>query len=166
MENLLKMNRSWRDIFEEVPITIRNSHLVNACLFELEDSSLFSSDRNFGSYELLDLETNSFLEKNLESLIDSVEELSNEQSKFYFYQRNLQKQAAYRQKRKQEIATRRLAGEEELPEEEEGAYKAPVEPSSLKSLLKTNQILTYCDQINQFSGQSFSKLFLLSGLKE
>jgi len=83
-------------------------------------------------------------------MIDSIEELSIEQSRFYFYQKKMN-----------QLKKKRRQGEEEGPEEEELAIKVPVEPSSLKTVLKTNQILNYCDQVNQFSGQSLSKLFLL-----
>jgi len=167
--DLIKLNRPWSEIFEEVPIVIRNSNLVNACLYELEHSRLI--DVNSTPFEVLDLSTNSFLEKNLESLIDTIDDLTKEQANFNYYQRNLAKQQAqihaYRAKRKQA----RQAGEEEIPEEEDPTLAALLtkplnQPDQLKTLLKTNQINNCCQQINQFSGQSFSKLFLLSGLNK
>jgi len=181
---------SYADIFEEIPIIVRNSRLVNASLYELEDSRLLqtTSERNQAalnrfdylnpnrevgggpSFEVLDLSMNSFLEKNLESLLDSLEELSNEQNKFQFYQRAVYKhqlQLNANQQKKRENAARREAGEEELPEEEQQQiYKVPQEPSQLKSVLKSNQINDYCHQINHFAGQNFTKLFLLNGLNK
>jgi len=156
--DLLKMNKgSGSQIFEEVPIVIRNSNLVNACLYEFEDSKLIDSSTS-QPLDILDLSTNPFLEKNVESLIDSIDYL-----KRSFIQ---QQQAlnAYK-KRKSDNAARRNAGEEELPEDEDNLIK-PNEQSHLNPLPKTNQI-NYCvQQIKQFSGQSFSKLFLLSGLNK
>jgi len=157
--DLLKMNKAMgSQIFEEIPIVIRNSHLVNACLYEFEDSKLIDKSTS-SPLDVLDLSTNPFLEKNLESLIDSID----------YLKRSFIQQHAYRQKRKVDNAARRQAGEEELPEEEEnfGALMLKSnEQSHPNPLPKTNQI-NYCvQQIKQFSGQSFSKLFLLNGLNK
>ena len=38
------------------------------------------------------------------------------------------------------------------------------QPSRLESLLIANQMQAYCQQVNQFTGQSFAKLFLMHGL--
>jgi len=160
-ESVIKLTGPWSEVFEEVPIAIRNSLVSKACLLSLSDSPFFE---DFSPFQSLDLSINSFLEKNLESLIDSLDDFSNEQQKFQSYQRLLQKQQA-KLKRKAENASRRLAGDEELPEEEDQVFRLPTEPSHLNSLLKTNQINNFCQQINQFSGQSLAKLFLLNGLK-
>jgi translation initiation factor 3 subunit H len=161
-ESLTKLTVPWSEIFEEVPIAIRNSLVSNACLLSLSDSPFF--DEEISPFQSLDLSINSFLEKNLESLIDAIDDFSIEQQKFQSYQRLLQKQQA-KLKRKAENALRRLAGDDELPEEDDQVFRLPTEPSQLNSLLKTNQINNFCQQINQFSGQSLAKLFLLNGLK-
>jgi translation initiation factor 3 subunit H len=42
--------------------------------------------------------------------------------------------------------------------------KPIAQPSRLESLLITNQINNYCQQISQFAGQGFSKLYMVAGL--
>jgi translation initiation factor 3 subunit H len=44
-------------------------------------------------------------------------------------------------------------------------FKPVTPPSRLDSLLITKQIANYCDQINNFAGESFSKLFMVAGLR-
>ena len=43
-------------------------------------------------------------------------------------------------------------------------FKPIPQPSRLESLLIMNQMQAYCEQINQFTGQSFAKLFLMHSL--
>jgi len=160
-QSLAKANMTFNEIFEEVPIRISNSLLVKAFLFELTESKTMDSE-----FERLDLATNSFLEKNLECLIECLDDLSTEQNKLQFYQRNVQRQQVHQNawllKRKQENQVRKMNGEELLPEEDptNPMFKPIAEPSRLDSLLITNQINNYCKQINDFSGNSFAKLFL------
>jgi len=166
-ESMIKNGISFHNIFEEIPISIHNSHLVTAFLTELGDSGKIQDD---SSVAALDLSTNPFLEKNLEVLLDNMDDLGAEQSKFQYYQRNLQKhlqqQNTWLQKRRAENLARKAAGEELLPEEDPSAYKLPTEPSRLDSLLISNQINNYCMQINQFSATSFTKLFCVAGLQK
>ena len=60
-----------------------------------------------------------------------------------FYHRNLARQqqqvAQWLQKRRQENAQRRLAGEEALPEEDPVLFKPPPEPSPLDGFLIVSQ---------------------------
>jgi len=148
-ESLTKSGLSFNDIFEKLPIKIHNSHLVNGLLMELEENNVAPCD-----FDRLDLSTNPFLEKNLEFLIECIDDLSAEQNKYQYYQKNLQ----------------RLANQKKKLEEDEDAQisniKQPQAPSRLESLLITNQINNYCKLINQFTSNSFSKLFLVSGLQE
>jgi len=44
------------------------------------------------------------------------------------------------------------------------AFKPIVKPPRLDSLLVTNQMAAYLQQVNQFSGQSFISLFLMQSL--
>jgi translation initiation factor 3 subunit H len=77
---------SYKDIFEEIPIRIHNSLLSSALLYELQEAGAESD------FEKLDLSTNPFLEKNLEFLVECLDDLSSEQTKFQYYQRNVQRQ--------------------------------------------------------------------------
>jgi len=166
-ESLKESNLTYEDVFEEIPIRVHNSHLVNAFLCDLADKG--SADYDF---ERLNLSTNPFLERNLEFLIDAMDDLGAEQSKFRFFQNNQQRQqaqqAAWLQKRRAENAARKKNGEIPLPEEDPSnpIFKTIVEPSRLESLLLTNQISSFCKQMNQFSGSSFAKLYLFGELQK
>jgi len=127
---------------------------------------------NFNSgldFERLNLSSNPFLEKHLESLTETVDMLTQMQNKFQFWQKNISRQdaqkAAYLLKKRQDNAQRRQAGEDINDEEDVNTlFKPPPQPSRLDSLLITNQISNYCKQINQHAGQSFSKLYTYAGL--
>ena len=64
-------------------------------------------------------------------------------------------------------ARRRETTHEELVrlQKEELEAKFPY-PSRLQGLLTANQLASHCDAISKFTGQSFSKLYLVKGLQE
>jgi len=166
-ESLSKAGVNYNDIFEEVPTKIHNSLLIKALLMELDDEGNVESD-----YERLNLSTNPFLEKNLEFLIECLDDLGVEQNKFQYHQRSVQRQqaqqSAWVQKRKAENSLRKQNGDDLLPETDlnNSIFKPILEPSRLESLLITNQINNYCKQINHFAGNSFTKIFLLGELQK
>jgi len=101
-------------------------------------------------------------------MVGLVEEMTMEQNKLQQYHRAVARQAmqqnSYVQKQKLEKAQK---GGKEEPEEDltqNPLFKPIPEPSRLEGLLVANQIENYCKQINQFAGQSFSKLFLTEGI--
>jgi len=157
------------DVFMELPITVRNSHLSAALALELQDECAISSTAS--DFSRLELNTNPFLEKQLQLLIDCVDDLQQESNKLQAYERAVQRQksaqASFLYKRRQENAARKARGEEPLPEDDttgNAAFKPIAKPSRLDSLLVTNQMGAYLQQVNQFSGQSFVKLFLMQSL--
>ncbi|KAL2632756.1 hypothetical protein R1flu_004235 [Riccia fluitans] len=159
-EKLREKNMSWTDIFEEIPVKISNSSLVSAVMTELEtDAPATQCD-----FDRLVLSTNPFMEKNLEFLIECMDDLGMEQQKFQYYYRNLSRQQgqqqAWLQKRRAENMARRAAGEEPLPEEDPNnpLFKPIPEPSRLDSYLITNQVNNYCNQINGFAGQTSAEI--------
>jgi len=166
-ESLAKSGVSYNDIFEEIPIKIHNSLLIKALLTQLSEDVSIESD-----FERLNLSTNPFLEKNLEFLIECLDDLGVEQNKFQYHQRSVQRQqaqqSAWLQKRRSENAARKQNGEEPLPENDPNnpIFKPIQEPSRLESLLITNQISNYCKQINHFAGNSFTKIFLVGELQK
>jgi len=167
-EKLREKNLSWVDIFEEIPIKVSNSALISAFMTGLEsDTPVTQRD-----FDRLQLSTKPFMERNVEFLIECMDDLSMEQQKFQFYYRNLSRQQAQQQafiqKRRAENVTRKAAGEEPLPEEDPNSaiFKPIPEPSRLDSFLITNQIANYCNQINGVAGQSFSRLYLMKALQE
>lgn len=150
-ESLDAANFTFEDIFDEIPVRIHNPHLINALLYDMQGSDLVSAH-----FERLNLSVAPFLEKNLEFLSESLDDLVAEQNKFQYYQKSLQKKA-YLQKKKAE------GGEEE---DDAQASKSVPQPSRLESLLITSQINKYCEQINKFAGTSFTKLFLYGGMQK
>jgi len=157
-KSLDKSNFTLEEIFVEVPIEVSNSHLAAAYLWDIE------SDKSLRNIALngLDLSGSHFLEKNLDVAIEYLDELSSEQSKVQNYQRALHKQQAQLQKRKNENASRKLAGESELSEDE--IAKAGPPPSRLDFMVTTNQINNHCQQISQLAEQNLTKLYLFNAL--
>ncbi|KAL6188917.1 hypothetical protein ACLB2K_040308 [Fragaria x ananassa] len=167
-EKLREKNLSWVDIFEEIPIKVSNSALISAFMTELEaDTPVTQCD-----CDRLQLSTSPFLERNVEFLIECMDDLSTDQQKFQYYYRNLSRQQAQQQawlqKRRTENMARKAVGEEPLPEEDPSnpIFKPLPEPSRLDSYLITNQVSNYCNQINGVAGQSFSRLYLTKALHE
>jgi len=164
-DGVLKSGFSFDDIFEEVPIKIHNPGLINAFLMELEETGTMDYD-----FDRLNLSTNPFLEKNLEFLIECLDDLGAEQNKLQYHQRNVQKQQAHftswLTKRKLENAQRKAAGLESLPEDDPNLFKPIPEPSRLESVLITNQINSYCGQIKHFGESTFAKFWLAGALQK
>lgn len=153
------------NFIEELPLVIKNSHLVNSLLCEIEENA--PSDKKFS---FLDLATGNFLEKNIKSLIENVDELSAETNKYLNYQKLLQRQnhlkQQHLQKREAENAARVARGELPLPEEDLTKLFKPLTPlSRVETLLISNQIKNYCQQINEFAAQSFSTMFVADALQ-
>ncbi|XP_067367069.1 eukaryotic translation initiation factor 3 subunit H isoform X2 [Channa argus] len=86
-EGLKKANIGFEHMFEEVPIVIKNSHLINVLMWELEDKSTVAD-----KHELLSLSSSNHLEKSLQLLMDRVDDMSQEIVKYNTYSRNLSKQ--------------------------------------------------------------------------
>lgn len=152
---------SWSQVFEEVPITIHNPLLSSVYMYELESAGAIKSPNTPGV---------PFLAKNLEFMIEDIDDLSQEQGKYLNYVRQVarqqQQQQSFLQKRKTDNAQRRADGEEELPEDEPNGslFKSITSPSRLDSLLVSNQTNHYCQQINQYTGQHLAKLYLYKDL--
>ncbi|KAF9428698.1 hypothetical protein BGZ94_001395 [Podila epigama] len=188
-EALAKAKLTFSNIFEELPITIRNSALLDALLYELETSDdavevstshLTTYKRNNAgstksvltpSYDMLDLSMDPYVAKNLEYLMDTIDEHTQEQGNYAYWQRSVErenkKKAAYILNRKTENARRAQSGQAPLPNEDVDAlFKLPAEPSRLDHLLISGQIDNYCKQINEFAGPTLGKLFAVGELQK
>eukprot|EP00697_Spironema_sp_BW2_P002525 gnl/Spiro4/13346_TR7102_c0_g1_i1.p1 gnl/Spiro4/13346_TR7102_c0_g1~~gnl/Spiro4/13346_TR7102_c0_g1_i1.p1 ORF type:complete len:348 (+),score=105.41 gnl/Spiro4/13346_TR7102_c0_g1_i1:32-1045(+) len=147
-DSLTRLGLSFDNIFEELPIRIHNSLLSEALLYDLEQGQhTLKCD-----FDRFDLSLNPFLEKNMELIIEELDNLGLEQTRFQQYQRAYNRQ---QQKRHSDA---------DGPTPEDPHHKQIAEPSRLESLLITSQINSYCSQINQFSGHGIGKLFLLGSL--
>ncbi|KAF0045157.1 hypothetical protein F2P81_001686 [Scophthalmus maximus] len=134
-ECLKKANIGFEHMFEEVPIIIKNSHLINVLLWELEDKSTVAD-----KHELLNLSSSNHLEKSLQLLMDRVDDMSQDIVKYNTYSRNLSKQQQqkhqYVQRRQQENTQRQSRGEPPLPEEDiSKMFKPPQPPPRMDTLL-------------------------------
>ena len=83
----LKLNHE--NFMEELPVVIKNSHLVNSLLCELQETTPITQPSKH--FNFLDLSTSNVLEKNIRSLIENVDELTAETNKFINYHKQLQK---------------------------------------------------------------------------
>jgi len=138
------------NIFEEVPIRLSNSGLIQAFLTDLvdgvfdretdTDEAVLSSTTIDTTFDRLDLSQSRYLEKHLEFLCGWVDDMTTEQQKFQFHSRQ-----AARSKTKAD-------------------WEAADAPRRMESLLIANQIDSYCDQMNAFTAEGIGKLELLNGV--
>jgi len=152
-----------RSIFQEVPVTISNPGLVRALLRDVGDGlhGPYGAESSGAdtTFDRLDLSTNPYLEKHLEFLCSWVDDLAAEQYKFQHYTRSLRNNVDNRN------AKGRKAKEELAAAIEEGWTRNDA-PKRMESLLMSNQIRSYCDQVEKFTGGGFGKLYLTKGLHE
>ncbi|CAG2234240.1 EIF3H [Mytilus edulis] len=165
-DSIKESNISFEKMFEEIPIYVKNSHLTNALLCEVEEKTTDEDKFNY-----LDLATSSMLEKNLRQLMDCVDEVAMDANRFLNYQRQYNKQSVQKQqfltKRQQENTAREARGEKPLPEDDINKMFKPIPaPARLDSLLLAEQINNYCQQIGEFSSQSVGKLFMSETLQK
>jgi len=166
---------TFENVFREVPVVIRSSHLARALLHELgeeQNSATRKPQQQTHDFEQLNITSHSFLERNVRSLMDCVDGLQEETQKYHYYMRNVNRQEQqkkqYLDKLKLENATRQENGEAPLSEADmpgNPAFKPIPAPSRLESLLITGQINHYCGQISQFASSNYGKLFLAQGLQ-
>jgi len=156
---------SYEKMFVEVPVVIKNSHLINVLLCELTD--LMKEDI---STKFLDLGTSSVLETQLCCMMDRVDEQNQESNKYIKHQIQVNKQQQDKtrllQKRAAENAARQAKGEAPLSEDDIHKLYKPIQPPSrVNPMLVSGQIATYCQQISQFCAQSLSKLYVTEALQ-
>jgi translation initiation factor 3 subunit H len=94
----------------------------------------------------LDMSTQPYLEKHLELMCGWVDELAAEQQKFQHYARNVARTSGGN---KSKIAA---------------AWTSSEAPRRMESLLVTNQIQEYCEQMDKFTSGGLSKLFMAGAL--
>lgn len=166
-----------RHIFEELPVTMKNPSLVQALLHNVStgqyaadvavapnstSTSMAEVAPAYGAdttLDRLDLSTNPYLEKHLEFLSTWVDDLSAEQGKFQYYMRSLARGGDKRDKRRD-----RNKDEKKVSHKE--AWSSAEAPKRLESLLLSNQIRNYCDQVDKFADGGFGKLFVMEGLQK
>lgn len=166
IEKVKAMNISWEDVFVEIPITVHNSPLAVALMNEINPPTPLSHL----DIDRLAMDSGPLVERNLQFLIECVDELYQEQNKLANHHADLrkvhQKMMQWKLARRNENQARRIAGEEPLSEEPpENEFPKPPEPSQLDNLLLANQIYSYATQMRAVGAQSIEKLVLLERLQ-
>ncbi|OZJ05108.1 hypothetical protein BZG36_01402 [Bifiguratus adelaidae] len=179
-ESLAKAQLSFSTIFEELPIRVHNSNLASALLQELdtpnvtltqETSGPASSDSLNPNFDILELELDPFMEKNLENLLDCADAQQQETNNYMYWQRSVAREQAKLQsalqKRRAENQARQTKGEAPLPEDDiHSQSRLPPEPSRLESMLLNAQMHHYTKQLNQYAGPSLARLFAVQELQK
>ena len=105
---------SYETMFTQVPIVIKNSHLMNALMLEMQESLTL----DVGGTQFLDLGTAHTLETELRAMMDAVDELNQESIKFNKHQnmvlKQYQEKTRWIQKRQLENQARSTRGEVRL----------------------------------------------------
>jgi len=152
-----------KDIFQELPITVTNSSLVAAMFSVLQRDS--QADQ--GTFDRLHISEPDSLEKNLEFMMDSVDEYHSKVYQVSQYHRMSQRlevqHQQWLQKRKAENASRRAAGDDPLSEEDPN-YTPLNEPSRMESFLISNQTTNFSEKIALAGGQTLQKLCVMDSL--
>ena len=155
-------------ILEEVPVKIRNSKLADMYLRTLvnQGSAAAATAKKGEGFprttaELVDFPLDTYLQKNIELMNESIAGLSMEMQKNLQESRQYQKvedmQKQWMQKRTQENKDRELAGLEPFPEVNPN-YKPVPAPSLVEAKLYSKQISTYASQMNTFAAETFETL--------
>lgn len=165
-ESLTKNSLSYHNIFDKLPIEIHNSHLVTFFLQSLEASNLekapsASFENNFDN---LNISIDSYLEKNIEAIFDSIDQFHTDQGNYNYYQRQLAREKLkiqqWQHKRNVDNAQLAAAGKPTLSLDDwKNVFKLPTEPSRLDNLLVSGQIDKYCSQIEEHGSTVSTKLF-------
>lgn len=157
-------------LFQEVPIVVKNSHLVNELLLELSEQVPAVADSHVGS-SFLDLGSANVLEEQLKYLMETVDELNQEAIKFNKYQnvalKQCQEKARWAQKRQLENNARTARGEDPLADEDINKVFKPIPPpSKLNSLILSGQALSTSQNVSQFCSQALAKWFVTDALQK
>lgn len=160
-------NLSWRETFQEIPISVHNDALATALAATITPAAHVSS-RDIARLTLAGAPV---LERNLEFLNDCLDDVVVEQNKLGGYHTAVRRQqqaiAGWRAQRRQENSARRTAGEEPLPEDPpEGLFKMPAEPGALEGMLLLTQMSSYCEAIDRASTQAIQRLVIAESLQK
>ncbi|KAL9124960.1 MAG: hypothetical protein Q9217_005768, partial [Psora testacea] len=183
-ESLQKSNLRYQDILLELPLHIHNSHLLTSFLHSLPNTAPPSEaqlsqpptlqslanvqDPLSPNFTSLNLSIDPFLTQTTDLLLDSIETHHTELNNYQYYQRQLAREqakiAAWQTKRKSENASRVMAKQSPLPEDEwQRLFKLPQEPGRLETLLNSRQVEQYARQVDGFTAAVTGKMFAVRG---
>eukprot|EP00932_Pfiesteria_piscicida_P016898 SRR837773.3801.p2 GENE.SRR837773.3801~~SRR837773.3801.p2 ORF type:complete len:303 (+),score=163.97 SRR837773.3801:52-909(+) len=128
------------DMFIEIPVSISTSVFAEAFLMDWAIADPFSTTSQLG---ILDVENQAFLEKNVQLLIGSLQELAEEQSKLIAFEKAQARKGDAPQK----------GGRDRM-------QMRP--PKHMDTMILSQQIQNYCKAINGFASDAFGKIYLMS----
>jgi len=160
------LNIGFENLLTEVPVVIRNSHLMNALLLELEEQVPL----DIGGAQFMDLGTSETLEAQLRVMMDALDELNSESLKFNKHQqlvlKQIQEKNKYIQRRTQENKQRIDRNEDPLPMEDlNKLFKSLPPPSRMNPLILSGTIQNTSEEVSEFCSQSMAKLFISEPLQ-
>lgn len=120
------------------------------------------------NFTSLNLSVDPFLTQTTDLLLDSIENHHTELNNYQYYQRQLGREqakiTAWQTKRKSENASRLIAKQSPLPEDEwQRLFKLPQEPGRLETLLNSRQVEQYARQVDGFAAGVTGKMFAVRG---
>ena len=174
--SLQKSNFRYQDILHELPLQIHNSHLLTSYLHTLSPPNSSASQppslKTLSSIpsplspnlSSLALSIDPLLAQTSDLLLESIETHHTELNNHQYYHRQLAREqakiTAWQQKRKAENASRALAKQTPLPEDEwTRLFKLPAEPNRLEVLLNSRQVEQYARQVDGFTAGVTTKMF-------
>lgn len=148
---------TYENLFQEIPVVVKNSSLTNVLLCELghvQDTTSYFT-----------LPTSSYLEKSMQLLLGGLDEINQDLLKINKFQKTVYKKQTdmmkYIQDRKEENDRMIREGLKPLPEEDVNElFKDPTPVGRLESLLSANRITSHCDMIEEHVKSGIGKLYL------
>jgi translation initiation factor 3 subunit H len=166
-QSIKRSGLSYENLFEELPVSIKNSHLVNVALCELG----LMKKSGVSKPPFLDLGAGGNLEQSVRQLMGHIDSLNQEVIRYNRYFNLKQKQDALRenqlQKRQQENENRKARGEHPLQEDDINKMFKPIQaPSMLDGLLAAAEVNSHVDHILTTATQNLGKLFMAEAVLE
>mmetsp|Transcript_56769 Transcript_56769/g.127608 ORF Transcript_56769/g.127608 Transcript_56769/m.127608 type:complete len:305 (+) Transcript_56769:76-990(+) len=127
------------EMFVEIPIVLTSPLISDAFLI---DWALADPVATTSQIDVLDVENQALSEKNAQLLVNSLQELADEQRKIQDYERQT------------------MRGEKGEKGKGKGRYVQ--QPRHLDTMILSKQIHNYCKQINNVAADTFGKTYLLS----
>ncbi|KAF5113098.1 hypothetical protein DV454_003808 [Geotrichum candidum] len=165
-EYLQKVDLTYRNIFDELPVSIKNSHLVTLFLQTLEKKNASQTHPTSlaSNFDKFDISIDFYLERNIEGIFNSIDGFHTDQGSYNWYQRQMAREKLkikqWQHKRALENSARVASGKDPLPEDEwKTLFKLPEEPSRYDNLLISGQTDKFCSQIEDFGANVNTKLF-------
>jgi len=147
------------EMFEEVPIRINNSQLIQAYLVEMREAQPLDAE-----FQRLLADDHAPVAKSLGLLSDAIEEFARDQTAFLQHIRNVSKQqaqqGAHLAKRRAENVQREMNGEPPIVEDtsKNPLFKPIPPPSRNDRALLSQQMSLFCDSLGASASGALPKL--------